>query len=129
MTMSCTTGDCRTDRLLGGLDRRDRELFRLHYVHGLAAAGIATELGLSVPTVYVAMSRLRNRLRRCLVADLVATEGAASCPSAAALAAPLDGALTPLWRKRLSRHAEHCDSCRTLVRRATATDAIELLMA
>jgi DNA-binding CsgD family transcriptional regulator len=111
--------------MLGGLNGRDLQLFRLHYVRGIPAQWLADELGISVPTVYVAMSRLRRRLVRCAAAHLVATAGAASCPRARELVDGRDGVLTPLLRKRLARHADGCDACRSLTAAVTADWVIE----
>ena len=51
---------------LDGLDRSDRALIRARYEEGLPLAEAAEEFGKSHGAIRAALSRLRDRLRRCV---------------------------------------------------------------
>jgi RNA polymerase sigma factor (sigma-70 family) len=61
------------ERLLGATPAADRELVRLVVFEGRRSEDVAKELGLSPDNVRMRMSRLRRRLRECLLAPVLAS--------------------------------------------------------
>lgn len=64
------------ERLLAATPAADRELVRLAVFEGRRSESIAKDLGMTADNVRMRMSRLRRRLRECLLAPVVATLGA-----------------------------------------------------
>ncbi|GAA4752214.1 sigma-70 family RNA polymerase sigma factor [Actinomycetospora chibensis] len=95
-----------------GLSDRDRAVLELHYRHGLDGPELADALGLSATNANTLVSRLRDTVRRCLGALLVARHQPERCAELAELLGAWDGAMTVLLRKRVNRHIEHCLGCR-----------------
>ena len=60
----------------------------------------------------VLVSRARARFEASLRALLTARTGQEACPQLAAIMSGWDGQLDALLRKRINRHAEHCENCR-----------------
>ncbi len=69
-------------------------------------------------------SRARGQLERSLGALLVARTGREQCAELDALLGGWDGQLTPLLRKRVSRHIEHCEICGERKRRELSPAAL-----
>ena len=63
------------ERLMGATPAGDRELVRLVVFEGRRSEAVATELGLSADAVRQRMSRLRRRLRECLLGPVLAELG------------------------------------------------------
>ena len=57
------------------------------------------------------VSRLKDQVERSLGALLVARTGREDCPELAEVLADWDGRFTPVWRKRVARHADGCEVC------------------
>lgn len=93
-----------------GLSEGDRAMLRLH-LHGLEGAELGAALGLSASTVHVRLSRLRDQVERSLGALLVARLGRRDCDELTALLGEWGGRFTPLLRKRVARHMDHCQRC------------------
>ena len=94
-----------------GLGHGDREVIDLAVRHGLSAADIGAVLGVATNHAHARLTRARGQLERALGALLVARAGAGRCPTLAGLLSGWDGQLTPLLRKRLSRHIDGCAAC------------------
>jgi RNA polymerase sigma factor (sigma-70 family) len=94
-----------------GLNSGDREVFELSVRHELAAPEISEMLGVSVAHAHARLSRARAQLERALGALLVARTGRDECLALGELLGDWDGTLTPLVRKRISRHIESCEIC------------------
>ena len=97
---------------LAGLDPGDREIIELNLRHDLDGQDLADVLGVSVSQAQVLVSRARARFEASLRALLTARTGQESCPQLAAIMSGWDGQLDALLRKRINRHAEHCENCR-----------------
>jgi RNA polymerase sigma factor (sigma-70 family) len=97
---------------LAGLDPGDREVIELNLRHGLDGQDLADVLGVSASQAQVLVSRARARFEASLRALLTARTGQESCPQLAALMSGWDGQLDALLRKRINRHAGHCENCR-----------------
>ena len=92
-----------------GLSPKDREVFDLGLRHDLAAPDIAAALGVSDNAAHAMLSRVRSQLERALGAFVVARDR--SCPDLQKVLAGWDGAFDPLWRKRIARHVDSCETC------------------
>jgi RNA polymerase sigma factor (sigma-70 family) len=96
---------------IGGLNPGDREVIELNLRHDLEGADLAEALGVPVNQGHALASRARGQFERSLGALLVARTGREDCAELSRLLAAWDGELTPLLRKRVSRHIEHCEVC------------------
>ena len=94
-----------------GLADRDRAMLDLHLRQGLEGAELGQAMGMSAAHAYVQLNRLRTQVERSLGALLVARTGRADCATLDHLLGDWDGTLTPLIRKRVSRHVEGCEIC------------------
>jgi RNA polymerase sigma factor (sigma-70 family) len=109
---------------IGGLNPGDREVIELNLRHDLDGADLADALGVPVNQAHALASRARGQLERSLGALLVARTGREQCAELDALLAGWDGQLTPLLRKRVSRHIEHCEICGERKRRELSPAAL-----
>ncbi|HEX3490143.1 MAG TPA: sigma-70 family RNA polymerase sigma factor [Streptosporangiaceae bacterium] len=109
---------------IGGLNPGDREVIELNLRHDLDGADLAGALGVPVNQAHALASRARGQLERSLGALLVARNGREQCAELDALLAGWDGQLTPLLRKRVSRHIEHCEICGERKRRELSPAAL-----
>ena len=97
---------------LRGLGPGDREVIELNLRHGLDGQELADVLGVSIRHARALAARARTRFEASLRALLTARTGRESCPQLAAVVSGWDGPLDAPLRKRINRHAEHCESCR-----------------
>ncbi len=91
-----------------GLTDEDRELLDLHLRHDLTPVEVAAALGVSTRHAAVTTERMRERLGRSVAVAVLSRRP--ECEEFAALR-QAEGGLTPLSRKRLSRHVEACSTC------------------
>jgi len=94
-----------------GLSERDRVLLDLHLRQGLDGQELADAIGTSADHAYVLMSRLRDQVERALGALLVARLGREECEDLQGVLEDWDGTYSPLWRKRVARHVDGCETC------------------
>lgn len=94
-----------------GLGPRDRVILDLHMRQGLDGQDLGDAIGVSASHAYVLVSRLKDQVERSLGALLVARTGREECPELAEVLDGWDGRLTPVWRKRVARHADGCEVC------------------
>jgi RNA polymerase sigma factor (sigma-70 family) len=95
------------------LDPDDRPLLRLWWLE-TAGWGTRKELavGLSLSTAHAAVRVQRMRAQLALARSLVAAlEARPRCTRLAATVTDWDGVPSPLWRKRIARHARSCPVC------------------
>lgn len=95
------------------LDTRHRDLLSLWWQENagmLTRAEVAKVMGLPVAHAAVRLLRMREQLElsRRITAALAARP---VCPDLDSLTAGWDGRRTPLWRKRIGRHVNHCPTC------------------
>ncbi|MYS81476.1 sigma-70 family RNA polymerase sigma factor [Embleya scabrispora] len=95
------------------LDPDTRELLALWWLEAggtLTRAELAAALDLPATHVAVRVQRMKEQLEaaRVVVRALAADP---RCAQATTLLATWDGRPTPLWRKRISRHARACGAC------------------
>lgn len=94
-----------------GLSPTDRELLALVLDSHLDSGAVAAVTGEATSAVYVRISRLKDTLGRAAGALLVARHHRQDCAELDAVLAPWDGVYSTLWRKRIARHVEACDTC------------------
>jgi RNA polymerase sigma factor (sigma-70 family) len=96
---------------IDGLNPSERDVIELSLVQGLDNGELADALGVSRNHAHALQSRVRSQLERSLGALVVARTGRNDCTALDALLAGWDGRMTPLMRKRVSRHIEQCEIC------------------
>jgi len=96
---------------INGLNPGGRDVIQLSLVHGLDHDELADALGVSRNHAHALQSRARSQLERSLGALIVARAGRGECPTLGGLLAGWDGQMTPLLRKRVSRHIDQCEAC------------------
>jgi RNA polymerase sigma factor (sigma-70 family) len=96
---------------MDGLNAGDRDVIELSLVQDLEGDELAAALGVSRNHAHALLSRARSQLERSLGALIVARTGRDACASLDSMLAGLDGRLTVLMRKRISRHIDDCDIC------------------
>jgi RNA polymerase sigma factor (sigma-70 family) len=106
------------------LNASEREVLELSVRHGLEGADLADALGVSANHAHALASRARTQLERALAVLIVARTGRQDCAELDAMLGDWDGHLTPLLRKRLSRHLERCDICGEQRRRRVSAAAL-----
>ncbi|TDB80345.1 sigma-70 family RNA polymerase sigma factor, partial [Micromonospora fluostatini] len=98
------------------LNPGDREVVHLAIRHDLSSAEIGAALGVPANHAHARLSRARAQLERALGALLVARSEGRDCPVLADLLDGWQGRLTPILRKRVSRHIDGCAGCALLRR-------------
>ncbi len=109
---------------IGGLNPGDREVIELNLRHDLDGADLADALGVPSNQAHALASRARGQLERSLGALLVARTGREQCAELDTMLGAWDGELTPLLRKRVSRHIESCEACGARKRRELSPAAL-----
>jgi RNA polymerase sigma factor (sigma-70 family) len=95
---------------LSGLNPGGREVIELNLRHVLGGDDLADVLGISRNQAHALASRARSQFEVSLGALLVIRAGQ-ECEELDNILAGWDGELTPLLRKRVSRHIENCRVC------------------
>jgi RNA polymerase sigma factor (sigma-70 family) len=97
----------------GGLSERDRAVLELAYRQGLSGPELAAALGVSLTHANTLVYRLRETMKGCLGALLIAhaNRHEPACPELAAILVGWDGRLSVLVRKRIVRHIDSCQTC------------------
>jgi len=93
-----------------GLDDRDRMVLELQ-LQGLDGDDLAAALGTSTSTSYQQVHRMRERMERSVGALLVARRGRAECAELSEVLKDWDGRFSVIWRKRIARHVDGCETC------------------
>lgn len=107
-----------------GLNTGEREVLELNVRHGLEGQDLALALGVSVNHAHTRLSRAREQMDRSLTALILARSGTQDCDELAGMLGDWDGQLTPLLRKRISRHVDQCDTCGERKRREVRASAL-----
>jgi RNA polymerase sigma factor (sigma-70 family) len=94
-----------------GLNEAERAALELSVRQGLEGDELAAALGMTRHHVNVTVGRMRQNLERSVGALRLLRTDDGSCPTFTALLDGYSGALTPLWRKRIARHADGCAVC------------------
>ena len=96
---------------INGLNPGEQDVIQLSLVQGLDNDELADALGVSRNHAHALQSRARSQLERSLGALIVARAGRGDCTALDGLLAGWDGQMTPLLRKRVSRHIDQCETC------------------
>ena len=96
---------------INGLNPGEQDVIQLSLVQGLDNDELADALGVSRNHAHALQSRARSQLERSLGALIVARTGRGDCTALDGLLAGWDGQMTPLLRKRVSRHIDQCETC------------------
>jgi RNA polymerase sigma factor (sigma-70 family) len=107
-----------------GLSGEDRTLLALLHRHDLTPSEAAEVLGLDAANVHSRAHRVRERFERAVRGLLVAQRGVDQCPELARVLDGWDGVWDPLWRKRVARHADECETCGQEAARLTSPAAL-----
>jgi hypothetical protein len=94
-----------------GLGQDDRDLLAMLLSSDLDSGDVARITGEKPNAVYVRISRLKDGLGRAAGALLVARHHREDCTELDALLRDWDGAYSTVWRKRIARHVDGCDTC------------------
>ncbi len=94
-----------------GLGPAERELLSLVLNADLDSGEVAKVTGDQPSAVYVKVSRLKDGLGRAAGALLVARHHREDCDELDVLLRDWDGSYSALWRKRIARHVDGCDTC------------------
>lgn len=109
------------------LGERDASVLDLHLRHGLGAAEIAEDLGVTTNNAHQLLFRMKQRLASGIRAWIVFRGGDPACPALrAALATAEVDRFGPAAVKVVGRHLDDCDDC---TRRQAAVLAPEALFA
>lgn len=96
---------------LGTLSAADRDVLALALRHDLDTAQVADAMGTSTNQVRARLSRARTALTSAVTALLLARDTSSTCSGLTEALAGYDGRLSPLLRKRVTRHARSCADC------------------
>ena len=95
----------------GGLEARDQLVLELSVRQGLAGEDLAAALGVTLAQSHSLLFRMRDRVERAIGAYVVTRGDRQHCPELATVLAGWDGTFDVLWRKRIARHVDGCDTC------------------
>lgn len=95
---------------MAALSPADREIVALALQHDLDVERISEVTGSTPNTVHARLSRARSGLSDA-VSALALHRSRRHCEELQAIISPADQPLTPLLRKRISRHVKSCDDC------------------
>ncbi len=112
-----------------GLSIDDRELLALTLGADLDTAEVARITGDAPAAIAVRVSRLKDTVARAAGALLVARHHRRDCDVLDEILASWDGTFDTIWRKRIARHVDGCDTCEDRRRAATAVFAAPLFLA
>lgn len=96
---------------VSGLTPREQRVYQLYAVSGLPVERIADALGLSLANTRKLVQRVRRHVAQSMGALVLTRHGCNDCPEFQVLLGGWDGQLSPLWRKRISRHVDVCAGC------------------
>jgi RNA polymerase sigma factor (sigma-70 family) len=95
----------------GGLEVHDQLILELNVRQGLAGEDLASALGVTLAQSHSMLFRMRERVERAIGAYVVTRGDRRDCPELAIVLAGWDGTFDALWRKRIARHIDGCDTC------------------
>jgi RNA polymerase sigma factor (sigma-70 family) len=99
---------------LDGLSDADREVLNLAFRHAIQGADLAVVLGVSGRRAEALLTGACSRFEDSSAAAVVLRAGWAGCQALEGIVGgwdPGSALLTPLLRKRLTRHIDSCDTC------------------
>lgn len=112
-----------------GLSVADRDLLALTLGADLDTSEVARITGDQQAAISVRVTRLKDRVAKAAGALLVARHHRRDCEILDGILAGWDGTFDTVWRKRIARHVESCETCEDRRRGAVAAFASPLLLA
>jgi RNA polymerase sigma factor (sigma-70 family) len=94
-----------------GLSSRDRLFLEMFVRRELSWQQIGDQLNISLSNVYKLHHRVEERLAQSCAALELATTHHYSCEGLCELLREWSGEYSPLWRKRITHHAQQCSTC------------------
>jgi RNA polymerase sigma factor (sigma-70 family) len=94
-----------------GLEAHDQLILELNVRQGLVGEDLASALGVTVAQSHSLLFRMRERVERAIGAYVVTRGDRRDCPELATVLTVWDGTFDVLWRKRIARHIDGCDTC------------------
>jgi RNA polymerase sigma factor (sigma-70 family) len=94
-----------------GLSAREYSLLDLHVRRGLSADDLSQTLGVSKPSLYTQLSRLKDSLEESVTVNLLMRRARNDCPDLDTLAAAASAGLTRDVRQVIARHVRGCERC------------------
>lgn len=101
-----------------GLDEQDQLVLELSARQGLVGADLAAAMSVSVRHAHTLVFRMRERLERAVGAYIVTRGKRDECAELERVLAGWDGTFDVLWRKRIARHIDGCETCQVTRRGA-----------
>jgi RNA polymerase sigma factor (sigma-70 family) len=95
----------------GGLEPHDQLILELNVRQGLVGEDLASALGVTLAQSHSMLFRMRERIERAIGAYVVTRGDRRDCPDLANVLADWDGTFDALWRKRIARHIDGCETC------------------
>jgi RNA polymerase sigma factor (sigma-70 family) len=103
-----------------GLNSRDRLFLEMFVSRELSWQQIGDQLNISLSNVYKLHYRVEERLAQACAALELATTHQYSCGGLCELLREWSGEYSPLWRKRITHHAQQCSTCGEAIKKTPA---------
>jgi RNA polymerase sigma factor (sigma-70 family) len=103
-----------------GLNSRDRLFLEMFVSRELSWQQIGDQLNISLSNVYKLHHRVEGRLAQSCAALELATTYHYSCEALLGLLQDWKGEYSPLWRKRITHHAQQCSTCSGAIKKTPA---------
>jgi len=104
-----------------GLSNRDQQFLHLHLDQELNREELSVRLDISMSNVYKLGQRIEVRLAQSCAALALATSHQFSCEVLFQLIRESKGEYSPLWRKRITHHANKCTTCGGAIKKTPAS--------
>ena len=109
------------ERASCGLNSRDRLFLEMFVSRELSWQQIGDQLNISLSNVYKLHHRVEGRLAQSCAALELATTYHYSCEALLGLLRDWTGEYSPLWRKRITHHAQQCSTCSGAIKKTPAS--------
>jgi RNA polymerase sigma factor (sigma-70 family) len=104
-----------------GLSSRDRLFLEMFVSRELSWQQIGDQLNTSLSNIYKLHHRVEERLAQSCAALELATAHCYSCEGLCELLREWSGEYSPLWRKRITHHANECSTCGEAIKKTPAS--------
>lgn len=103
-----------------GLSVRDQKFIEVFVDEEMDWKQIGNQLSISLRNVYKLHQRVEERLAQACAALELATTHQYSCGGLCELLREWSGEYSPLWRKRITHHAQQCSTCGEAIKKTPA---------
>ena len=108
------------ERASCGLNSRDHLFLEMFVGRELSWQQIGDQLNISLSNVYKLHHRIEQRLAQSCAALELATTHHYSCKGLCEILCEWSGEYSPLWRKRITHHAQQCSTCGGAIKKTPA---------